>query len=595
VLPFIQDWFAADPTVGKYVAIYGAPDLWYSAGIRPIPEFLFFGADAKRTPDWKSWPEFDAMLKAPKGWGSYRSRDVRNPVDLMRHSIRRHLGLVANDRAVWLQDEKRDDEAFALYELVNTQIDRDNVCALFNQIEMAGAKYPKALAKKHDLERQLKAIVDDKERRYYIWRLGNYYGYIRNPDIFVRLGYTWARSGRPGDALSQMRRAIDLVPTDKRSVLMNMMAALYANDNDRRKSRHIYEQVLEKNSTDHDALIGMMRLELLDGNSKKAVEYLEKAIAAGADAKRLNIERGMVAMMKGDLTGAREILRKATDATPGDMQAWSLLAAVTMQQCDAAKADKEKARLTKELETIILPAMEKNAKGQFDYYVQTTRAFILLRQGESKRREARDAFVVAAKSRPDVGTTQDLVLGLDISLDDTVNAELHARDMLRRNRNAPLANYVMGSLALRKSEYASAEAYLRKAADADRPVALALNDLAEVLRRKKNFDEAERYARRCIKVAPQLYVAWETLGSILLDADRKLDEAEEAVNKACELSRLKNGHESDIRMLVTLARVQLRRGDKARARGTVRKVEKRVSELNDFEKREFDQMCKGIH
>ena len=68
----------------------------------------------------------------------------------------------------------------------------------------------------------LKAIVDDTNRRYRLWALGNYYGYIRSPEIFIRLGFTWARSGRPGEALSQIRRAIDFIPTDNRRTVLNM-------------------------------------------------------------------------------------------------------------------------------------------------------------------------------------------------------------------------------------------------------------------------------------------------------------------------------------------------------------------------------------
>jgi uncharacterized protein HemY len=242
--------------------------------------------------------------------------------------------------------------------------------------------------------------------------------------------------------------------------------------------------------------------------------------------------------------------------------------------------------------------MEKQAAGAFDYYLQTTRAFMLMREGEDKRREARDAFVAASKVRPDIAATHDLVLGLDISLNDKVEAERHAREVLRRNRNAPLANYVMGSLALGKNRYSDAEAYLRKAADAPKPVVLALNDLAEVLRRNRNLVEAEAYARRAVVSAPRLYVAWETLGSILLDRKEnkaKLKEAEECITKALNLLKGEEGSTEDLRILVSLARVQMLNGDMARARGTVRKVQSRVSELSDFERREFEEVKKGVH
>jgi tetratricopeptide (TPR) repeat protein len=216
-----------------------------------------------------------------------------------------------------------------------------------------------------------------------------------------------------------------------------------------------------------------------------------------------------------------------------------------------------------------------------------------MRKGEEHRREARNAFVAAAQDRPDIAATGDMILGLDISLNDTEHAERQARDILRRNRKAPLANYVMGSLALQKGEYAQAEAFLRRAADAPRPVTLALNDLAEVLRRNKNFTEAERYARQAVAAEPRLYVAWETLGAILLDANGDLDEAEASVRKACELSKDENGRDADVRMLVTLARVQLARGDTVHGKTTLRMVQKRIDELSAFERSEFEELRKS--
>lgn len=594
VLPFLQDWLSSDPCAAKDVAIFGAPDLWHSAGVTPIPELLFFGADEKRVPDWTAWGELDGVLNAPKGWGSYRDRKVTDPLDRLRFSLRRHVGFVANNRGVYLQDQKRDDEAWKMYELVLNQIDHDNICAVFNEVGMMGENHPSAVAKRRDLERMIKTAVDDKSRRYLLWRLGTYYGYIRNPDMFVRLGHAWAKSGRPGDALAQIRRAVDFVPSDRQSVLMNMMAALYANENEQAKSRALYERVLAKDGSDHDALVGLMRLEMLNGNKEKAAEYLQRAADASGKGGRVNVELAMVAMMRNDLATARSLLRKTTDANVKDLQAWSLLSAVTIQQIDAAKDEKEKAALEKELEGTILPMMEAQAKDPFDYYLQTTKGFLALRKGAKKRAEARDAFLAAARSRPDVVAAQDLVLGLDISLADKEGAETHARDVLRRNRKAPLANYVMGSLALGRGKTEDAEAFLRRAADAPQPVSLALNDLAEVLRRKRSFDEAERYARKAIKAAPNLYVAWETLGSVLMDAGRSLDEAEAAIRKACDLSKNENGKAADVRMLVSLARVQIQRGETLRAKSTVSQVQSRLGELTEFERQEFEKVKKEI-
>ncbi len=596
VLAFVQDWFAIDPAIAEQVVVFGAPDLWYAADKKPVPELFFFGADATRTPDWGLWEKkFNEILHAPKGWGSYKlSVNTTDPLDYLRLNLRRHVGMIANNQGVALQDEKQDDAAFARYEMVLNEIDADNVCALFNEFELVCAGHKKALAKKNEITRLLNTIKDDPNRRYRLWALANYYGYIRSPEVFLRQGYAWARSGRPGEALRQMHRAIDFIPTDKRTALVNMMAALYASEQDVARSRAMYESVLASDTANHDALIGLMRLELLDGNEEKALDYLAQATASVGDDPRFLIEVALLHLMRGELAEAGTVLRKETDAHRDNLQAWSLLAAVTIQQIDNAKDEAEKAKLMKYLEEVILATMENQSRSATDYYLQTTRAFVLLRKKDDRRREARDALIAAAQTRPDIGATADLILSLDISLNDTVDAERQAREVLRRNRQAPLANYVMGSLALQNARYAEAENFLRRAADAPKPVVLALNDLAEVLRRKKNYKEAEFYARRAVETDPKLYVAWETLGAILLDAQGDLAEAEAAILKACELSKDKDGREGDIRMLISLARVQIARKELSRAGVTIRKVNARIDELSEFERREFEELKKNV-
>ena len=140
--------------------------------------------------------------------------------------------------------------------------------------------------------------------------------------------------------------------------------------------------------------------DLTAPNNILAIEYLRKAAEAAGDDPRANIENALLHMMRNELAEAKAMLRKATDADHSNLQAWSLTAAVTMQQIDAARDEREKTALARELEEQILPTMERQARSPGDYYVQTTRAFVLMRKGEEHRREARNAFVAANVSQP---------------------------------------------------------------------------------------------------------------------------------------------------------------------------------------------------
>ena len=109
--------------------------------------------------------------------------------------------------------------------------------------------------------------------------------------------------------------------------------------------------------------------------------------------------------------------------------------------------------------------------------------------------------------------------------------------------------------------------------------------------------EAESFARAAIKIDPDLYVAWETLGSALLDQNKNLDEAESCINKAISLSKGKNGQVEDVRMYLALARVQIAKGDdrsRSQARVTLRKVRDRKNELPEHDLEEFERLQKAV-
>ena len=602
VLPFIQDWFAGDPAITGKAAVFGVPDLWYMAERTPIPNCLYFEGvkDAKGIDGAKAkaeflmfWKDISEVLTAEPGQGSRAIGRETDPTVRLRLQLRRHVGFIANNLGVLLQDLGRDDDAWELYELVLKTIDCDNVCSLFNEFEMARKGFKTAVGRKTEIEKALKAIVDDPKRRYLLWSLSRYYGYIRSPEVFARMGFMWARSAQTGNAIAQIRRAIDFVPTERQVGLLNLLAATYASGQQAEKSRAIYEKVLAGDANNHDALMGMMRLSLRDGAIDAAKGYLQKAVEESSGKGGGNgIEWALLHMMNNDLGAARLAMQKVTDLQPKSLQAWCLLAGVLLQQHDQAKDAKAKAKALEELESVILPRMEKLADSPRDYFVQITRALVLLRKGDKFLKPARDAFVLASVSRPDVNVAGDMILDLDIRLDDGDSAEKHARQILRRNRHDKLANYVMGSLRLKEGDYASAESFLRASVSADRPLAAAQNDLAETLRRLQRYDEAEGLARAAVANKADLYVAWETLGACLLDQKKNLDEAETCVKKAIELLKANKKGSDDIRMQITLARVQLAKGDEGRARGTLRALRAKQDELTSYDRRVLEKLLK---
>jgi len=567
ILPFIQDWFSMDKEIEKKAAVFGVPDFWYSAGLVPVPEFLFFSGsrninEFKNKPLFAEysafWKEMDRVL-APNKTGS------NDPAVVRRTHLRRHLGFVANNLGVLLEDLGKDEDAFAVYTYVYGKVDPENISALFNRFEMSRRGVAAASASKESIERELKDFVGNLKQKYPLWSLSRYYGYVRSPEVFARLGWGWALSGQTGAALAGVHRAINLLPSDQREGAMQAVAAIYAVADDRSKTEAVYQDIIKSDPNNRSAMLGLARLAVQEGALEKAKQWLEKA--AKSDDKRgaLGVEWAVVYLMNNDMERARLALQEATDLQPKNLQAWTMLAMVQLQQGEMS-----------EIEKVILPKMESIAGTQDNYFIQIARAQVALKKGKSFQRAAREAFIRASMLRPDVPGVKDMILQLDIAMNDQENAELHARQVLRTTRKHSLANYVLGSLRLQEGEYGEAEDFLRRSVEA-KPSAAALNDLAEVLRRIRKFDEAEKDARAAIKMSPDLYVAWETLAVILLESGKDLNEAEQAVRKSMEL------YADDLRVKITLARILLKKGEIERARETIRQLKSRQGELSKFD------------
>jgi len=596
VLPFVQDWFAGDPDVNSKAAVFGIPDFWYIAQKTPVPDGIFFTGvnDVKSFDGKKAFDEFmDLWNRMEKPLFRSRGETLAEADDLVarvRLHLRRHLGFIGNNLGVTLQDIGMDNEAFQLYELVRKTIDPDNVCALFNEFEMARAGVKAAVARKGEIEKEIKSLVDNPDKRYKLWSLSRFYGYIRSPEIFARMGYGWARSGQTGAAITQVRRALPFVPAERQSGLGNIMAAIYAMGGETQKSRDAYMKVLDGDGGNRDALLGLARLAMQSGSFEEARSYMTKAVDQAPNKETSNVEWAIIHLMNNDLDQARLYLQKATDLNPNDLQAWGLLSHVMLQQAEAAKDPKEKGKIIDDLESVIIPRMEKIAGGPQNYFVQVSRALVLLQRGNERRKDARDALLAAFNLRPEVTVVANMVLQQDIALDDKARAREHARAVLRQDRKNQLANYVLGSLHLGQREYGNAETFLRLAVSDDKPFAAAENDLAEVLRRIGHFEEAERYANKAVTSDPDLYVAWETYASTLIDQNKDLGKAEEYLRKAIELCK-KNTEQEDLRMQITLVKVLLKNGKALSAKGTLRSLQSRRKELSDFDLEELDKVA----
>jgi len=195
------------------------------------------------------------------------------------------------------------------------------------------------------------------------------------------------------------------------------------------------------------------------------------------------------------------------------------------------------------------------------------------------------AFAYSVREYP--SPVEDLRVRIETAVEsgDGETAEELSQAALRLRATMPIANYVLGSIALGKGELDLAERHLRIAFEHGGEVhPYVCNDLAEVCRLKRNFAEARRLAERATESGRS--DAWDTLANVLLDEGRDLEGAEAAARKASV--------DGNATGMTTLARVQLKRGDREAARETVNALLPRVVKMTAAERRAFEGVYNDV-
>jgi len=567
VMPFVQDWFAMDKDVGSKVAIIGLPDFWYSADLTPVPDFFMFSG-SRDIKEFQGRPLLDEYMAFWQSMDAplFVKKDTEyDPLNAMRNSLRRNMGFVANNLGVLLEDLGNDKDALKVYTYVYKNIDPENISALFNRFEMVRRDSEATQAMRDTIEKEIKLFIANVKHKYSLWSLSRYYGYVRSPELFAKMGHNWAISGMDAAARAARDRVIDFLPENQRIEAMKALS-LMLNLADKNETEKIYSDLLEKDPENTSAMVGQARLAIQMGALEKAKSWLEQVAKLDENkSTALGIEWATIHLLNNDVEKARRILQETTDLQPKNIQAWGMLALLQLQLDEID-----------EVANITLKRME-NLAGADNYYVQITRAQLFLRKGAAFRNQARESFIRASMLRPDILGVKDVILQIDMEMNDLESAEKHARHILRANRDHALANYVLGSVRLREGAYGDAEDLLKRCVSVEE-IPAALNDLAEVLCRIKKLDEAETFARRAVEKTPDLYIAWETLASILLEANKNLDEAEQMVEKALSL------HSGDARVKITLARIQFKKGDIESMRETIRQVKTQLDTLPPYDR-----------
>jgi tetratricopeptide (TPR) repeat protein len=241
-----------------------------------------------------------------------------------------------------------------------------------------------------------------------------------------------------------------------------------------------------------------------------------------------------------------------------------------------------------------LPKLKTAAGTEDNYFVQIITAQIAEKNNELKK--ARTAYLRALALKPEVHALRNTVLVLDIRMNDKAAAAQHAKDFLYQDRELPLANYIVGSLALGEGDAKRALSYLTQATapTVNPPLPEAFNDLAEAHRQLGDWAAALSAAEHACKLSPNLAIARETAAAALLELGRYAD-AHAYLTEAFELEAKRNpGKDPDPRLLITRARLHAKEGNNGLARVDLATARQYYDTLDRKAKAEFDALMQEV-
>jgi tetratricopeptide (TPR) repeat protein len=272
-----------------------------------------------------------------------------------------------------------------------------------------------------------------------------------------------------------------------------------------------YLAAVEKDPADFNALYGLTILMINKNELQKAEAWLDRASSSkNVISSAILYPTILIAIHKDDKLQAEKLLKEATQKYPEDERFWKLRAFFLLKQGDFRAVRHQ-----------LLPEMTKALKDPEHYLIHIVRGLMLKQQGPAFYREARISLLKGLSLNASMTETWDTVLQLDMMIGNLELMEGDIQHLLILQPDHAHANYMKGSIQLKRGKLQSAEDFIRRSIE-KMPTAVACNDLAELLRRQKKLKEAKEFAHQAIELDPKLPNARATLAAILTDAEKEV-------------------------------------------------------------------------
>jgi len=575
----VQEWIANHPGADKQLALCVYPDLWTYGGYEVYTKGLTFcGAKPEDMPEILKGglkAEYLGILERFEALSGGSGKREPAKTAASRNWLVERVSFVGNNCGFVLDVNGLDEDAFEIYSRVR-KFDPGNVSALLNYAIMIRNGMRPDL--KEECERDLIDFKNNLQKPISVWELSRKYGYVNNPEVFAKMGWTWAYTGGYKAALKALDTAMQNNMSGNHVGILETMANIYMRDNDVENSEKTYKQILEEDPGNKKVLVGLARLYASNGRLDEANEYFTKAREAGVAINDLIYERAAMYILNNQMEMARSLAGELSVLEPENARSYILLVHIHQLELSGAKTQAE-------FDAAV--AAMTDAVGKMDKMADADEFQILFLKGTismSMRRfdEARTYFESAlniTKLQPQWFLVMERLLTLDASLGDKRRARMRARAILNQNADHYFANYIMGSLVLEEGNHESAEEYLERADKSNPHSIIVINDLACVKLKLGKFDEAEAVIGRAFEMGSTLYAVYDTLGEILY-AKGDYQGAYDNFLAAVKL----NTDTPDLRVALHLAAAAFKLGNVEEARGLMETLEHGAVEFKGDEK-----------
>jgi tetratricopeptide (TPR) repeat protein len=507
----LQEWSTRDPDFYRKVAVMQPPEIWSRLGFTAAPlPLAYFGEKTGRD------IAADQLENAADFWQEnldewQRVASYEKALGLPWYNVCRLLASQQNNNlGILLEDQEMPQRAAQAYQRA-ISLETNNVSALMNLL---------ALQKRLELpaadqtEQQLETMLANQRDQLSLWQLSSRYGYIRNPNAYMAQGYVWAISGKPAAAIHEVRRAMEM--TGETPDIKMLLADLYVQARETEAGQRTYQEILEANPEDEQALYGLARIAANRGDLQVAEQHLDQLQQLGIDPESRQLQGLMIsiAVQDPDYSRSRKLLRDMIKKDPENPRLWATLAYLASTHDDIETATQ--------------------ARDVLQEHVQRNPVYaIVLAQIESLQgayENAANYLNTAISHLPANIPIREQYLEILVNLRRREEAEEQAATILGQDPSNALANYITGTIQASRAEHALAENSYRASLETRRNP-LVLNDLAWLLAKKGDYAQALPYVQESLELLPNNPNALDTLGYIQLGLGNT-DQAETLLRQA---------------------------------------------------------------